>query len=304
LTHAERLATGLAYLAQGNLDVVLLDLTLPDSARLDTLARVHAQAAGIAIIVLTGLDDESLAVQAVRDGAQDYIVKGQLESNLLARAIQYAHERKRAEQNLALILREKEMLLIELTRAHAKLETSHAALRELAIRDELTGLYNRREMNFILRDEIQRSRRYGSPLALIMLDIDLFKPVNDTYGHPVGDQVLKALAQLIAESVRALDRPIRYGGEEFAISVPALTSADAATMAERLRLIVANNLFRILNSGGAPTEITLTISLGIAALPSDGDSAETLLDAADHALYEAKRRGRNCVVQFCNVEKT
>ena len=159
-----------------------------------------------------------------------------------------------------------------------------------AIRDELTGLYNRRYFNERLLEEIERSRRYGEVVSLISCDIDHFKRVNDTHGHPAGDRVLALLAAILRNSLRKSDVIARYGGEEFVILLPDTTKEQARETAEKLRLRVAGT--EIPHDG---ISLRITISCGVATLGENGNSSEALLDMADKALYAAKFRGRNQV---------
>jgi diguanylate cyclase (GGDEF)-like protein/PAS domain S-box-containing protein len=171
------------------------------------------------------------------------------------------------------------------------------AMRELTVRDELTGLYNRREMYRLLNEEVSRHVRYGRPTSLLMLDIDHFKRVNDTYGHQVGDEALKWIASLIVRAARSLDRPIRYGGEEFAVILPETTQEEAHKLAERLRRLIISHPF-LHTSGNGGMVLDMTVSVGVASLPGVNRTAEALINGADRALYDAKRRGRNCVVSW------
>lgn len=168
-------------------------------------------------------------------------------------------------------------------------------LREQAILDGLTGLYNKRALLGILNDEVSRSRRYHRTFMIILLDIDHFKNVNDTYGHPAGDEVLKGVASLIKAGVRSQDKTARYGGEEFAVILPETEAAGGLVVAERLRRLIADHPFKVRDHRGNEVNIAVTVSLGIASFPRDGDASEALISAVDCALYEAKKRGRNCV---------
>jgi diguanylate cyclase (GGDEF)-like protein len=176
---------------------------------------------------------------------------------------------------------------------------AEAVLRELAMRDGLTGLYNRREMQRMLKEEAERYIRYEQPTALIMVDIDHFKSVNDTYGHQVGDEVLRWVAYLMREMVRSVDKVARYGGEELAVILPEARAVDAYDVAERLRNAIASHpfAFTLDDEREETVLIPITISAGVACLPDDADSEDTLIEAADQALYEAKAQGRNRTVR-------
>lgn len=161
---------------------------------------------------------------------------------------------------------------------------------DMAIRDSLTQLYNHHEFYRRLADEIERSRRYNQTCAVIMADVDFFKRVNDTYGHPVGDKMLRHIAQLLQDSLRQVDLVARYGGEEFAIILPQQGSKDALMLAERLRKIVEENPLKI-----EEQVIPVTISLGVSLYPFNAITTEELVQVADQNLYLAKHSGRNCV---------
>jgi two-component system, cell cycle response regulator len=159
-----------------------------------------------------------------------------------------------------------------------------------ATTDPLTGLYNRGYFENILRLVVTETERFGGASSLLMIDLDNFKQVNDNYGHPAGDTVLRAVAEVLSGRKRAVDSCFRYGGEELALLLPRTEIDGAAELAERLREAVASK--RIEWQG---TVIPITISCGVAAYPTSADSAEGLLAAADDALYAAKAAGRNCV---------
>jgi len=164
-------------------------------------------------------------------------------------------------------------------------------LEQMATRDPLTGLLNRREMSRVLDEELQRARRYQRPMAVLWVDFDHFKDVNDTYGHAAGDSVLRAISRLLLGSVRSVDSIGRFGGEEFVIVLPEMDLEEAQETAERLRRKVAEEPQPL----GNGEEVPLTISVGVAVYPDHGQTASTLCAAADKAMYLAKDRGRNCV---------
>lgn len=170
----------------------------------------------------------------------------------------------------------------------------HETLRQEAIRDPLTNLFNRRFMEESLTRELQRAARLNHPMAVVMLDIDHFKIFNDTYGHSAGDEVLRRLAEILNESIRLSDIACRYGGEEFVLILPDLSAEAAYDRMERLRENVSY-LEVYYQEIALPA---VTISIGIVGFPADGDSYEALLLKADQALYRAKNAGRNRVVCF------
>jgi diguanylate cyclase (GGDEF)-like protein len=174
-------------------------------------------------------------------------------------------------------------------------EQIEAQLRDLVIRDPLTGLYNRRELSRVLAEEVERAQRYRRPLALALIDLDHFKAVNDTYGHLAGDAVLRGVAALLGRQVRRTDRLARYGGEEFALLFPETSARHAFQVVEALRARIAETAF----TAPAPAQpIHLTVSAGVAGLYPRLETAEQLVAAADTALYEAKQRGRNCTLPY------
>ena len=170
-----------------------------------------------------------------------------------------------------------------------KLKEAYKRIEELAELDELTGSFNRRSIMRMLDEEIARARRNQAPCSVALIDLDWFKRINDTYGHPIGDEVLRTFAITIFANIRSVDRFGRYGGEEFLLVLPDMPEANAAQALDRLRTIVATLDWSAFSPG-----MTVTISAGIAMLRPD-DSPDTFLGRADSALYAAKARGRNCI---------
>jgi len=166
------------------------------------------------------------------------------------------------------------------------------ALCDLSLQDGLTGLANARHFRLTLEREVERAARTGEPCALLMLDLDDFKKINDTYGHPAGDQVLQRVARVLAENLRPMDTVARYGGEEFAVIQPNSVAAYAMQAAERLRVKVSDAAIPLTDE----TTVQVTISIGVAcSLPWAPLSAAEFLAAADRYLYQAKAQGRNRV---------
>jgi diguanylate cyclase (GGDEF)-like protein len=169
----------------------------------------------------------------------------------------------------------------------------HEMVERQAVTDELTGLSNRRRFDEILDAEVERARRFGQPLGLVLLDLDDFKAINDTFGHQVGDDVLREVSRVLRNSCREIDEPARYGGEELAVVLPGTDLEGAERFAERVRRGVA--ALRVpLGNGAAPVHVTS--SLGVATLPGTAYDARSLVEAADDALYRAKRTGKNRTV--------
>jgi diguanylate cyclase (GGDEF)-like protein len=266
LISADRLESGMERLAAEKVDGILLDLSLPDSQGLDSVLRLRQREAEVPIVVLTGLDDEETAIQALHAGAQDYMVKNQLNPRLLSHTLRYAIERKRLDERVYF-------------------QATH---------DDLTGLPNRALFRDRLQQTLARAERHkaearGQPLAaVLLLDLDHFKTVNDTHGHAAGDQVLRAVAQRLQENLRKGDTIARLGGDEFAILIEGVAaSGDAMVVARK----ILQNLEKPIVAGGE--EFPIGTSIGISLFPADGEDGESLTKHADIALYRAKeQRGR------------
>jgi diguanylate cyclase (GGDEF)-like protein len=239
-------------------DAVLLDLILPDVEGLEAVKAVLAIAPDVPLVVLSGLDDERLALEAVLNGAQDYLIKGQGDAALLRRAIRHAIERKRVERELS----------------------------QLAKFDPLTGLPNRLLFRDRLTQAVQRIDRRDRVVALIFIDLDGFKAVNDRYGHATGDRLLKAVAGRLCRVVRRTDTVARLGGDEFTIILEGLRRTDdAARVAEQ----VLRSLRQPFELGGLVIE--LGASLGVAIASHATEVPDMLTHRADVAMYRAKASG-------------
>ncbi|MFI3158361.1 MAG: diguanylate cyclase [Methylococcaceae bacterium] len=387
---AQSLLEAQQCLADSRFDVILLDLSLPDSEGLATVYSARAMAMNIPIVVLSGRGDTDFALTVLEAGAVDYMVKGDFGYDGLGRVIRYALLRTEMEarNNLliaaleaaanGIVITDKDATVIWANSAFSRLtgyspeevvghkpneliksglqnkafyqdmwanlllgehwrgelvnrrkngslyheelniapvknsdgEITHfigikediserkemeAQLQKLASIDPLTGLFNRRvflERLELERAKVARLRRYST--VLLMLDLDYFKRVNDTFGHATGDAVLKAFAEIASNNSRAIDVPARLGGEEFAILLAGASKRDALTMAERLRQQVAAI---VIDHEAGPVKIT--VSIGAAVLLADDINGEAVLHRADAALYEAKDRGRNQTYWSC-----
>jgi diguanylate cyclase (GGDEF)-like protein len=201
-----------------------------------------------------------------------------------------------AEMEFAGALADQAALAIAAVERH-QVTSELVRTRELALRDELTGLANRRSLELMLADEVARSIRHGRPLSILMADVDHFKAINDTYGHRAGDEVLRVIARLLADKLRSIDKAARYGGEELFVMMPETPVAEAQRVAERVRCAVAEHTFMVdPEDDQPPIPLRLTASVGVAGLPESAATLEGLVEVADRALYDAKHQGRNRVV--------
>lgn len=264
-------AEGLALLRRQPVDIVLCDLAMPGMSGLELLASMNAEAAlrEIPVILLTGNESQSEKIRCLGDGASDYVTKPFHAGELVARI----------------------RVQLKIKTLQDSLRETNRQLERLSTTDPLTGLANRRSFMTRLNSEVGHSQRTGVALSLIMVDLDHFKAVNDHYGHQGGDEVLRAVAAILAGQMRPYDLAARFGGEEFAVILPETGVAAALQVAERLRAQVASHSF------AAPlAALQVTASLGVATLPSPAfDTAEALIRSADDALYHAKHQGRNRV---------
>lgn len=296
---ADRLSAGLERLAAGDIDVVLLDLGLPDSTGFDTFDRVHTHAPAVPIVVLTGsYANEQLALRAVREGAQDYLFKSHVDGETVVHAVRYAIERKRTAQALQALNGTLEQRTVELEGANARLNSVTHELRnanehlaQLILIDPLTGLLNRRGLQQALSQEIARSRREGSMLCALLVDLDDFKRINDTLGHTVGDEALVKMTRQLKASVRATDHAARIGGDEFVILLPGTRPAEGMLIAEKLRLAVSGTSIAL----SSLESVTVTASLGLVQVSEGTTSVEELLSQAELMLQRSKHAGKNRV---------
>lgn len=238
-------------------DIILLDLTLPDSIGLDTLKKIYAEASETPIIVLTSLNDQYVAIKAVKEGAQDYLVKGQFNANLLLRSIHYSIERHK-------------MLV---------------ALRSMALIDQLTSLYNRRGFLNLANHHIQLAKRKKRNLLFIYSDLDNFKYINDNFGHLAGDEVLKDTSLILKEVFRESDIIARFGGDEFVVLATDVKKEDKDVIINRLNKKIKDyNNMKI-------RQYNLSLSIGAVFYePGNIEDIEDILDKADKLMYEEKKK--------------
>jgi len=262
---------GLKILDDHPVDLIICDLMMPNMDGFEFLARVKGaeEFRETPVIILSVKEDSSTKIRMLESGASDYVTKPFHAGELVARVAVQLHIKALQDD----------------------MRNTNKLLKELSITDHLTHLYNRRYLMDALRIEFQRSLRKGKELCLVLLDVDNFKSINDTYGHQQGDMVLAAIAEAVQVELRRYDIAARYGGEEFAMLLPETSLEAGAAVAERLRQAVQEMCFP------SPLEgLTISISQGIAALPApDIVSVDEMIRTADQALYRAKQNGRNRV---------
>jgi diguanylate cyclase (GGDEF)-like protein/PAS domain S-box-containing protein len=389
--HVGSLEQAEAHLASQSADIILLDLGLPDAHGLEAVRRAKAAAPGVPLVVLTGLDDESLASRALQEGAQDYLIKGQIETRGLLRALRYAIERKVMEEALfaekeraqvtlgciddaiactdragnltflntvaekmtgwtwseaagrtmtevfhimdassrEVIQGQKEpggspnrmvrlpsnCILVRRDGTETPIEDSVAPIhdrdgrtsgavvvfrdvseaRAMALQivhsaqhDFLTGLPNRALLDDRVDRAISMSRRYGKKVAVLFLDLDGFKHINDSLGHPVGDRLLQSVAARLVTCLRGSDTVSRQGGDEFVVLLSEVEHPEDAAITARRMLEAVSEVHFI-----EPHELHVTTSIGLSIYPDDGLDAQTLIKNADTAMYQAKESGRH-----------
>ena len=264
----------LFHAAEGNYELVVVSLDLAnfDGLRLCSQLRSLERTRNVPILAIAESDSNARLVRALEIGVNDYLVRPFDKHEMLARVRTQIRKKRYTER-----LRDSVQLSIE-----------------AAVTDPLTGLYNRRYMETHVGTLVDQAAARNKPLSVLVLDIDYFKSINDTYGHDAGDDVLQDFAIRIRKSIRGIDLACRYGGEEFVVVMPETDMAVATMVAERLRRRIASEPFPI--QKGTRT-IDVTISIGIAALAPDDDAA-AVIKRADQALYRAKRDGRNRVVPY------
>jgi len=259
--------------AEGHYELVIVSLGLQhfDGLRLCSQLRSLERTRNLPILAVAEADNNARLVRGLEIGVNDYLLRPIDKNELLARARTQIKKKRYTER-----LRDNVQMSIE-----------------MAITDALTGLFNRRYMEMHLATLVEQSANRGKPIAVLILDIDYFKAINDGHGHDAGDDVLREFSLRVRKAIRNIDLACRYGGEEFVIVMPETDMGVATMVAERLRRLIANEPFAI-EQGMRLLDVT--ISIGIAALVNPTDTAAAMLKRADQALYRAKRDGRNRVV--------
>jgi diguanylate cyclase (GGDEF)-like protein len=263
--HLEHVTTVLAAIARlsdearPGIDAVLLDLSLPDEHGVDTVRRVIEACAGAVIVVMTGAGDEQMGLAALQEGAQDYLVKGQVTTAMLRRAVRFSIERGGQ-------------------RLH---------LENLSVKDDLTGLHNRRGFLALAEQQMKLARRQRTPFVLLFLDLDRLKYINDTFGHAEGNRAIAEAAKVLRDCFRQSDIVGRLGGDEFAAM--AMNTSGAHEHILRLRIGTALQLV----NAGADRSYPLGFSIGLLTCqPGEDQTIEMLLERADALMYEDKGRKR------------
>ncbi|MFK7999614.1 MAG: diguanylate cyclase [Polyangiales bacterium] len=264
INHLSSVTAAVDYLHDRTVDVILTDLSLPDARGFDSIVRLQRACPSVPLLALSGMADESVALHAVRLGAQDFFTKGEQARHGLPRGVRLAVERKRAELRL----------------------------REHANYDALTALANRAHFERTVSKSLARAKRSGNSCVVGMLDLDGFKAINDTYGHAAGDEVLTRVAARLGNAVREYDMVARLGGDEFIFLLDDLQSPAAAMPIVR-RMLKEVALPIQVASG---VEVQPGASFGVSAYPAAGRTLSDLRRVADSALYQAKGAGKNCIV--------
>ncbi len=262
---------------QERIDVILLDLILPKKNGFEvcsTLKEIESTQ-NIQIVAITGLSDLDSKIKGIQLGVDDYLVKP-VNMHVLRTRVKSLVKKKALLDNLC--------------------DRYEMAVHS-AITDKITGLYNRRYFDHFLDLEVKRSSRQNASLALLMIDIDNFKQINDTSGHLFGDKILNKLGELLKTKIRETDLAARYGGEEFAIVLSNTCLKEAVEIGERIRQSIQEYSFETEN-------FSTTVSIGIAVYPLDANSLNELIEKSDNSLYKAKRDGKNRVYTYSKKKNT
>jgi len=259
--------------ARGPVDLVIVSAAAKtfDGLRFAAQLRSDEATRNLPILAVVDFDERARVVKALEIGINDILPRPVDPQELAARARTQIRRKRYTD--------------------YLRDNLDHSL--ELAVTDQLTGLHNRRYMTSQLDALVRRAAAGGDPVAVLVIDIDHFKKINDSFGHPVGDEVLREFAVRLASNVRAIDLPVRFGGEEFVVVMPDTELEHAHRIAERIRLHVAGSPFRVM---GGEELLTITISIGVAASLGESDAPALLIKRADEAMYEAKSQGRNRVI--------
>lgn len=287
LTRVKNIEEAISLLNDSPVDLILSEYFLSDGSGFDLLKSLSDSKLEIPVVIIAGQGNETIASEVINAGAYDYLPKNRISRKSLFRSITNTVEKFGMEKEIK-FAQEK---LAEMSGLEREMKRAQIQLAEMSTRDELTGLYNRRYFVESLEREVARAKRYKRNLGFCMIDLDKFKDINDTYGHLAGDVVLSTIGRMFDEHFRQGDLICRYGGEEFAVILPDTSLKSAMIVCERLRKKVSSHRFKH-NSSDFP----ISISIGIALYNNLAHSSPVeLVSAADQALYQAKKEGRNSV---------
>jgi len=276
--------------------LILLDVQMPEMDGFETaeLMRGNEETRHIPIIFVTAISKEQKHVfRGYEAGAVDYLFKP-LDPDILQNKVNIFLELYQQKKALVELTRKLEQTVTELETGKAVIEEKNRILNDLSIRDGLTGLYNHRHMEDVSTQEFIRASRYQTALSCLLMDLDYFKKVNDTFGHTFGDVVLKEFSLRVKRNLRRADSAFRYGGEEFMVLLPQTGIEGARQTAEKLRAYCEANPYT-----DGTTSTIVTVSIGLASVKEhDPQSAGDLISYADKALYRAKAEGRNRVAGY------
>jgi len=261
-TRVGSLSRALSLLEQDAYDVILLDLSLPDSLGINTFSEMYAHVPEVPILVTTATEDKMQASEVLREGAQDYLVKGELDVHILNRALHYAIERHR----------------------------SRVLLQQMSFYDDLTGLLNRRGFLSLAQQQLKIAQRENWDLVVLFADLDSLKNVNDSFGHPEGDRALRTVATILKETFRTSDLIARLGGDEFIVLALNAPATGVQTMAARLQRNIERH-----NAQNRYYQISLSVGI-VQFDPQHGLSLDEMIVKADQTLYENKRKKRQSAI--------
>jgi len=269
---AENGMKGLEIIENEKIDVVLADIVMPKIDGIALTRSIKEMNPDIPVILMTAYSSIEYAVESMKAGAADFISKP-------------------FKINYALFIIKK---VLETKRLEKKAKKTEY-YRKLSNIDALTSIHNYRFFKEILDNEIKRHKRYERNLSFLLIDIDDFKSINDTYGHLTGDIVLKKIARLLSKTVRSCDFLARYGGEEFAVILPETSEKEALMLGKRIVSIIENHKFKSVE--GEPI-IKISVTVGLTSFPRSASNLKQLIDRADQALYKGKRSGKNRITVF------
>ncbi len=265
-------AQALATIARNDFDLVISDLVMPGMDGIALIKAIREAGKEVPLLIMTGFASIEHAVESMKAGASDFITK----------PLKFDH--------VMLVIHR----ILE-TSTLRKLAGEREYYKDLSNSDGLTQVGNYRHFHHVLQQEIDRQRRFGRPLTLLMIDIDDFKKVNDRFGHLAGDMVLIKIASLLREEVRGFDYVARYGGDEFTVILPEISGIEALTVGRRIMTSIGQNEFTSpdMKDLGRPS-----VTIGIANFPQDASEVRELVAKADEAMYAGKRAGKNCICVF------